>query len=231
MIPCLGHGRWIVTAACLRSDLTRLVPQHGMVDGALKLPPPHQTCKSNRTAQPLPPRLPLPPRIESAAAAIDGFPNPHKRFCLDLRPRGGAPGLALRDYIHSLDDPSAQSLPVPTTLTIDLRRDRGGINDQFLFGPAGLANAAMDTFFVIPLMRHVSGTKAAEVWFAQALVYRGAVRSIVRGPWRFTDLIRTPPPEQAAYYSQPVIPACCPWLHARQHFEWRQLPNGTLCQC
>jgi hypothetical protein len=121
--------------------------------------------------------------------------------------------------------------PVPTTLTIDLRRDRGGINDQFLFGPAGLANAAMDTFFVMPLMRHLAGTKAAEVWFAQALVHRGAVRSIVRGPWRFTDLIRTPPPEQAAYYNQPVIPACCPWLHARQHFEWRQLPNGTLCQC
>jgi hypothetical protein len=36
MIPCLGHGRWIVTAACLRSDLTRLAPQHEMVDGAAR---------------------------------------------------------------------------------------------------------------------------------------------------------------------------------------------------
>jgi hypothetical protein len=36
MIPCLGHGRWIVTAACLRSDLTRLAPQHEMVAGAAR---------------------------------------------------------------------------------------------------------------------------------------------------------------------------------------------------
>jgi hypothetical protein len=36
MIPCLGHGRWIVTAACLRSDLTRLAPQHEMVEGAAR---------------------------------------------------------------------------------------------------------------------------------------------------------------------------------------------------
>jgi hypothetical protein len=36
MIPCLGHGRWIVTAACLRSDLTRLAPQHEMVGGAAR---------------------------------------------------------------------------------------------------------------------------------------------------------------------------------------------------
>jgi hypothetical protein len=50
------------------------------------------------------------PESRAQQPPLMGFPNPHKRFCLDLRPRGGAPGRALRDYIHSLDDPSAQSL-------------------------------------------------------------------------------------------------------------------------
>jgi hypothetical protein len=51
------------------------------------------------------------PRIASAAAAIDGVSQSAQTVLLGSpAARGGAYGRALRDYIHSLDEPSAQSL-------------------------------------------------------------------------------------------------------------------------